>query len=56
MSRSTDLAIWHGSTGACQQRLTGKPDLRLNGGIWVVFRLAAFILRRNLIHAPHDPI
>jgi transposase len=31
MSRSTDLAIRHGSTGACQRWLTGKPDLRLNG-------------------------
>ncbi|SDA87247.1 hypothetical protein SAMN02927914_03866 [Mesorhizobium qingshengii] len=30
MSRSTDLAIWHGSTGACH---TGEPDLQLNGGM-----------------------
>jgi len=35
MSRSTDLAIWHGIDSPCQQRLTGKADLWPIGGISV---------------------
>jgi hypothetical protein len=36
MTCSTDLAVWHGSTGARQRPLTGTPDLRVNGEVRVV--------------------
>jgi hypothetical protein len=50
MSRSTDLAIWHGSTGACPHRLQASPiqsDLcpntnarALGAGVFMVARKA----------------
>jgi hypothetical protein len=41
MTRSTDLAVWHGSTGACQQPLTGTPDLQVNVEVMVGSRPSA---------------
>lgn len=35
MTCSTDLAVWHESTGARQRPLTGTPDLQVNGEVRV---------------------
>ena len=59
MTCSTDLAVWHESTGARQRPLTGTPDLRANGEVGPVpdgLPWTTDLLKSDIFRHPHEAV